>query len=100
MRKTLLAVCLTLAVSAPASAALMCVNETYDEYANWHIGEPHPDIPTEGALWCVATSAELAYIQRHYTGLRSRIGATTQGGNGNSVIIWQGDDAAFILDNL
>jgi hypothetical protein len=88
------------ACSSAAQAALVCENFTYGEYAVWRIGDSSAvldQIDTDGDLICYAMGNELTYIQRHLVGLRGRMGLAI---NGDNAVQWQGDDAAFILENL
>jgi hypothetical protein len=97
--KRILALALFVA-SFPASAALVCANNDYAEYAVWRIGQSADvlfAVDTDGAVWCEASEAELGYIQKTFAGLRWHNGKDL---SGNAVIFWQGDDAAFIIDNL
>jgi hypothetical protein len=88
-----------LAFSTHASAALVCANDTYDEQGVWYVGQSTVDalgqIDTVGDVWCYATGAELAYIKSNFSGLRLLTGRTPPG-----LMWWQGEDAAFILNNL
>jgi hypothetical protein len=94
--KRILAIAL-LAASFPASAALVCGNDDWGQIVTWRIGDQRPDIETDGAFWCVATGAELKYVQQNYTGLRMRLGRTLQG---SVYMDWDVEDAAFIINNL
>lgn len=94
MRKILLAVTLA-AICTDANAVLQCANTDYGESGQWYVGQSRDvlnKVDVEGAIFCVATGAELAYVQKHFTGLRWRSGA--------GEVFWTGDDAAFILENL
>ena len=95
--KRILAVAL-LVVSFPASAVLICANDDYAEHGSWYVGQLQTfEIDTVGDVWCEATGAELTYIQRNFSSLRMRTGKNSQGG---VVVIWEADDAAFIINNL
>jgi hypothetical protein len=95
--KRILAIALLL-VSFPASAVLYCANDDYNEHESWYVGEAHPfTVDTVGDLWCMATGSELTYIQRNFSSLRMRTGRNSQG---VVVVIWEADDAAFIINNL
>ena len=90
---------LLLAFSTHASAVLVCANDTYDEHGQWYVGQSADaalgQIDTVGDVWCYATGAELNYIKNDFTGLHLRTGAKTI-----DLMWWQGEDAAFILNNL
>ena len=99
MKRYLLVLAL-LIFSFDASAILFCANDTYSEHGYWYVGQPGSvldQIDTEGDVWCQASGAELVYIQHNFAGLRMRVGKNTQG---YSIVTWQNEDAAFILDNL
>ena len=91
---------LLLAFSTHASAVLVCANDTYSEHGQWYVGQSADatlgQIDTDGIVWCYATGAELAYVQRTLTGLRGVSTSSKTAGE----IWWEGDDAAFILNNL
>jgi hypothetical protein len=86
-----------------ASAVLVCTSEDVDggvsgaiQYATWYVGQPLPslDVGSEQFVSCAANGAELTYITTKFTGLPMR-------GNGTGrTILWRGDPASFILDNL
>ena len=90
---------LLLAFSTHASAVLVCANDTYSEHGQWYVGQSADtafgQIDTVGDVWCYATAAELSYVKTNFSGLRLRTGKTAAG-----VMRWEGDDAAFILNNL
>lgn len=90
---------LLLIFSTHASAGLVCGNDTYNEHGVWYVGQSADDafgqVDTVGDVWCYATGAELTYIKTNFSGLRLLTGKTPPG-----VMWWQGDDAAFILNNL
>jgi len=95
--KCILAIALLVA-SFPASAVLLCANDDYDQHGYWYVGQSQSfTLDTIGDLWCEATGAELTYIQRNFSGLRMRTGKNTEGG---VMVIWEGADAAFIINNL
>jgi hypothetical protein len=96
MNRTLLL--LLLAFSTHAGAVLVCGNDTYSEHGQWYVGQSADatlgQIDTDGIVWCYATGAELAYVQRTFTGLRGLSNKTV------GEIWWAREDAVFILDNL
>ncbi len=98
---TLVALAIAAAFAAPnANAVLTCANDTQGLGAQWHVGERYPfnGVDSEtGTRWCMASGQELVYIQNRFTGLRGRVGKQL---DGSTEIWWQGEDAAFILDNL
>ena len=90
---------LLLAFSTRASAVLVCANDTYSEHGQWYVGQSADtalgQIDTFGDVWCYATDAELTYIKGNFSGLRMHTAKTAV-----NLMWWQGDDAAFILNNL
>src|ERR1051326_1936157 len=90
---------LLIAVSTHANAVLVCGNDTYAEHGQWYIGQSADatlgQIDTFGDVWCYATDNELNYVKNNFSGLRMRNGRTAP-----TLEWWQGEDAAFILNNL
>jgi hypothetical protein len=90
---------LLIAVSTQANAILVCGNDTYAERGQWYVGQSADamlgQIDTFGDVWCYATDNELSYIKSNFTGMRMRNGRTNP-----TLEWWQGEDAAFILNNL
>jgi hypothetical protein len=98
-------------LSAPAMATLFCYDYELQEGFEWNAGVFNPTIgPLNHNYWrdlspriggpqvyCWANSGELAYIQNHFTGLRSRSGPSKDGQDTN---FWMGEDAVFIMNNL
>jgi hypothetical protein len=107
LRNTIAALALLLFASQ-ASAVLVCTSadDNYDDpdggapgtinYAYWYVGQPGPDLNVgpEQFVTCAANGAELDAIKARFVGLPMR-GNTT-----GRTIIWRGDAAVFILDNL
>lgn len=67
--------------------------------SGWHVGEPRPLEIAGGAgsyvhevIEIQADGDELAYIERHFTNLKTVPGARS--------VNWFGDDAKFIVKNL
>ena len=105
--KTALAIALA-ALSFNAHAILACssADANFDdpdatgpgtvETVTWYVGQPAPDlnVGAEQFVSCAANGAELTYITQRFSGLPMR-------GNGTRrTILWRGDAAVFILDNL
>jgi len=95
MKRVLLLV--LIAFSTQANAVLVCGNDTYAEHGQWYVGQSPDDtlgqVDTFGDVWCYATGNELSYLRNNFTGLRiNRANPSLQW--------WQGDEAAFILNNL
>jgi hypothetical protein len=104
MKTTNALVALTLLLFASrASAVLICTSEDDDggvsgaiQYATWYVGQALPslDVGPQQFVSCAANGAELTYITTKFTGLPMR-------GNGvGRTILWRGEQASFILDNL
>jgi hypothetical protein len=96
MKTTLLALAL-FALSGAASAELLCINYTRHASAVWYVGRSTASLdnfPVAGGddIECQADGAELVYIQQNITGIRGR--------KGEAVMLWSGEDAMFIVDNL
>jgi hypothetical protein len=91
-----------------ASAVLVCTSadDNYDDadggapgtiqYATWYVGQPTPslDVGAEQFVSCAANGAELTYITTKFTGLPMR------GSGTGRTVLWRGESATFILDNL
>jgi len=91
--KSILAAAL-LAVSINANAALVCDGDNTNSVF-WYVGQPTDAMHAIGfdtGIECFVTGTEVAYLQNHFTGLRSHPKA--------GWVLWSGDDAQFIVDNL
>jgi len=83
-----------------ADAALICGNDDYAEHAVWYVGQDPNLIKVVSSagdfstapVFCEATGAELAYIQKNFTGIKGR--------KNSGVVSYRGDDATFIIENL
>jgi len=97
VNRTILAA-LLLASASSANAALQC----YDEDGNtaiWRVGQSPQVFDSLGTVdRCIAWNSELTYIQNNFGGLRVRKG--TPIGDPGPIIVYIGDDAAFIVANL
>ena len=99
MRRTLIAAIL-LALTANAHAAFLIYDETAESNAIWYVGQPRPTLDGYNygdAMYCQAWDNELMFIQRHYTGIRTRSGPTAQG---VTIVSWLDEDCEFLLGNL
>jgi hypothetical protein len=72
---------------------LTFVNNDSGQTVSWSVGQPRPSINTAGNFSCAADSAERKFIKDNFTGLPFRL-------NSAGAIIWRGDCARFIADNL
>ena len=88
------------AVSFNASATLQCLDTTTGNSSVWVVGQKYTPLEEVGVrtgeFKCFANGRELSYIQQNFTGLRS---VTAQARDWMGVI-WEGDDAQFINNNL
>lgn len=89
-------------VATQSNAALSCVAVDYDEATGtqtsetvtWFVGQPVPSINEAYDFACAANGNELDYVKSKFSGLPLRV--TNQA----RTMIWHGDDARFIIDNL
>lgn len=91
-----------LALSSNADAVVSCVNtiyyddgSTYSDTASWMIGDSPAllhGLPRDGAFSCTVNGHELAYVKATFQGLRNKQHA--------SQVVYVGDDALFIVENL
>lgn len=93
MKRTLLAVAALLLVSANAEAVLVCANGDTGEQVTWYVGQPVPSINVDGPITCGVNGAELDAIRQKFTGIPMRNGM-------GRTVIFRGESAVFILDNL
>ena len=107
MKATLLA--LALLASTQAAASFNCVQvqyspnrvETRFDQVSWTVASANPPQAMPGPVmdsWtvefaCAANGPELDYIRSKFSGIPMR-------GTGGRTIVWEGDFARFILDNL
>lgn len=87
-------------VSFNASANLQCMDTATGNSSVWTVGQKYTPLDEVGVhggqLMCFADGKELTYIQQNFTGLRS-VAAQARDWEG---VIWEGDDAQFINNNL
>lgn len=92
--KSIASALLSLLLAAPAHAALFCDGDTTNT-VTWTVGQPTDAIHAIGfdtGIECFVTGPEVAYVQTHLTGLHAHPKA--------GWVLWTGDDAQFIVDNL
>ncbi len=94
-RKLLTISVLALTMNSSAHAVMLCTNE-YNDQVQWYVGQPVPSINIEG-LACAANNAELNYIYEHFNNIPQEVIARR---NYSAFVIWRGDAAVFIVDNL
>jgi hypothetical protein len=89
-----------LAVSLSANADLECANSETNQQATWLVnqdpnvamGNLSVDVDHESHLVCLAWGNEKAYLKNNFPGLQWR--------NNQNTLIWQGDEARYIINNL
>jgi hypothetical protein len=72
---------------------LTFVNNDTGQSVSWSAGQPRPSINTAGNFSCAADGTERKFIKDNFTGAPFRLNSTT-------AMIWRGDWARFIADNL
>jgi hypothetical protein len=82
-----------LALSTGAEAYLVCSNPAGDN-VTWYVGQPTPSLNVADGVSCAANGAELQYVRDKFTGIPMRAGTLGR------TVIWRGEAAVFILDNL
>ena len=98
MRRACLCAVLLL-ISLSANADLECANSETNHQATWLVGQDpnvmggvSVDVNYESHLVCLAWGNEKTYLKNNFPGLKWR--------NNQSTLIWQGDEARFIINNL
>lgn len=88
-----------LLISLSANADLECANSETNQQATWLVnqspdimGAISVDVDYESHLVCLAWGAERTYLKNNFPGLQWR--------NNQTTLIWQGDQARFIINNL
>ena len=72
---------------------LTFVNNDTGQTVSWTVGQPRPSINSAGNFSCAADGAERKFVKDNFPGLPFRLNSSTG-------IIWRGDSARFIADNL
>lgn len=97
MKRTIL-VALLFASATTANAALQCDDQDGNS-AFWRVGDSTNVFNSLGTVTrCTAWDNELAYIKGNFTGLKGRKGNPI--GAPGPIIVYVGDDAEFIVENL
>ena len=98
MRKILLCAFFLL-IPLSANADLECANSETNQQATWLVNQNPEvmsglslDVDYESHLVCLAWGAEKTYLKSNFPGLKWR--------NNQNTLIWQGEEARFILNNL
>lgn len=94
MRYAIAVALAALFVSVNANAFLYCQNQTTGDSVSWYVSQPVPSLNIAGDVVCAANGAELDYIRSKFAGINMR------NGNAGRTVIWRGETAVFILDNL
>jgi hypothetical protein len=88
-----------LLISLSANADLECVNSETSQQVTWLVNQDpnimsgiSVDVDYESHLVCLAWGAEKTYLKTNFPGLKWR--------NNQFTLIWQGDEARFIINNL
>jgi hypothetical protein len=88
-----------LLISLSANADLECANSETNQQATWLVNQDpnimaglSVDVDHESHLVCLAWGAERTYLKNFFPGLQWR--------NNQTTLIWQGDEARFIINNL
>jgi len=89
-----------LLISLSANADLECANYETNQQVTWLVNQDPQftmiglsvDVDHESQLVCLAWGAEKMYLKNNFPGLHWRTGQST--------MIWQGDEARFIINNL
>lgn len=68
------------------------VNNDTGQTVNWVIGQGNPGINTAGNFTAAADGAEVGFIQDNFPGLPFH--------SGSHRVIWRGDNARFLADNV
>ncbi len=106
MKKALVvAIALAWLMSEPANAIMVCTSSDdgnddvgvppTETSVTWYVGQEVPSLNTgpEQDVACAANGLERLAIQSKFTGLPMVT-------KGSGTVIWRGDNARFILDNL
>ena len=109
MKRHLTILALSLTMISSAQAVLLC--ESTDSGNDdvgvpstttsipWYVGQPAPslNVGPEQSVVCAANGAELAYIYGNFSNIPE---TRLTRGNYSKFVIWRGDAAVFIIDNL
>jgi hypothetical protein len=97
--RMLLALALSSTCLYAAQSQAMIVLSNGQTQVVWHVGDPEPSI-NENVTWFSAAvcGAELTWVSQRFPGLPMRTLAHAPAAN--DCVIYRGDDARFIADNL
>jgi hypothetical protein len=97
--RTLLALALSSVCLYAAESQAMIVLSNGQMEVVWNVGDPEPSIDENVALFSAAVcGAELTWVSQRFPGLPMR--TLTRAPGVYDCVIYRGDDARFIVDNL
>jgi hypothetical protein len=97
--RTLLVLALSSACLYAAESQAMIVLSNGQTQVIWNVGDPEPSIDENVGLFSAAVcGAELTWVSQRFPGLPTRTLTRTPGVY--DCVIYRGDDARFIADNL
>jgi hypothetical protein len=97
--RTLLALALSSVCLYAAESQAMIVLSNGQTEVVWNVGDPEPSIDENVALFSAAVcGAELTWVSQRFPGLPMR--TLTRAPGVYDCVIYRGDDARFIVDNL
>jgi hypothetical protein len=97
--RTLMALLLSAVCLYAAESQAMIVLSNGQTQVIWHVGDPDPSID-ENVAWFTAAvcGPEITWVSQRFPGLPMR--ALSHAPAASDCIIYRGDDARFIADNL
>jgi hypothetical protein len=97
--RTLMALVLSAVCLYAAESQAMIVLSNGQTQVIWHVGDPDPSIDENVAWFSAAVCGpEITWVSQRFPGLPMR--ALSHAPAANDCIIYRGDDARFIADNL
>jgi hypothetical protein len=97
--RMLLALALSLSCLYASESQAIIVLSNGQTQVVWHVGDPEPSIDENVAWFSAAVcGTELTWVSQRFPGLPMR--TLTHAPASNDCIIYRGDDARFIADNL
>jgi hypothetical protein len=97
--RTLLVLALSSVCLYAAESQAMIVLSNGQTEVVWNVGDPEPSIDENVALFSAAVcGAELTWVSQRFPGLPMR--TLTRAPDVYDCVIYRGDDARFIADNL
>jgi hypothetical protein len=97
--RTLMALVLSAVCLYAAESQAMIVLSNGQTQVIWHVGDPDPSIDENVAWFSAAVCGpEISWVSQRFPGLPMR--TLTHAPAASDCIIYRGDDARFIADNL